>query len=199
MKAPAAVVVWDLRKKSRVPEISKTDGLCQTARPNFNYWRQRMKEMILILAYWLHICATVIWIGGIFFILFVTIPSTSLISPEDKKAIMGDTAKRFTSFANISIVIIVLSGIVLNILNNKYAGLGNFYNTWSIILTVKLLVVLLMILVHLYRLFILPGKIENAPTPEKKTSIQKWSLNLVKLNFFWGLVVLFLSGFASVL
>ena len=38
-----------------------------------------MREIILAGSYWLHLIATVIWIGGITFILFIAIPSAKQV------------------------------------------------------------------------------------------------------------------------
>jgi uncharacterized membrane protein len=157
----------------------------------------KMKELTLIFIYWFHLSSTVIWIGGIFFILFIVIPSAKKISSQEASIIMGYISKRFTSVANYSIVILILTGIILIFFNKNYTGIGNFNNTWILILVIKHIVVFLMIIIHFYRLLILSRKIANAPSPEKKTYLQKISLFFVKLNFTLGMTVLFLSGITS--
>lgn len=83
-----------------------------------------MKELILITCYWLHIIATVIWIGGITFILFIAIPSAKQVLGGEAGKMMGEISKRFTPLANYSILFLIITGIVLTGLNKQFQGLG---------------------------------------------------------------------------
>jgi uncharacterized membrane protein len=158
-----------------------------------------MKEVILALCYWLHLIATVVWIGGIFFILFITIPSAKLVLGAEAGKLMGETSKRFTPLANFSIILLIVTGAVLTALNKQFSGIGNFDNSWSLGLIVKHVLVLVMVLVHFYRGLILAPKIARTEPASEKTSLQKLSLNLVKVNFCLGLMVLLFSGVISIL
>ncbi len=97
----------------------------------------KMKELILVTFYWIHLIATVIWIGGIIFILFIAIPSS--------KQVLG------------------------------------------------------MVVVHFYRGLALAPRITRTASATKKATLQKLSINLVKVNLGLGLLVLSLSGIISVL
>ena len=158
-----------------------------------------MKELILIFIYWLHLSSTVVWIGGIFFILFIASPSARKISNIEASKIMGYISKRFTTIANYSILILMLTGIILTVFNKSYTGMGKIENTWTLIFVIKHIVVFLMIGIHFYRQLILSRKIDNTISPEKKTYLQKMSLLFVKFNFILGMIVLFLSGIRSIL
>lgn len=149
--------------------------------------------------YWFHLSATVIWIGGIFFLLFIAIPSTKKIPAQEAGIIMGYIAKKFTLFVNYSIVILFMTGIILTIFNKNFTSMENFYNPWMIILFIKHVIVISMIIIHLFRLFVLSNKIEKAPSMGKKTVLQKRSLHLVKINLALGVTVLLLSGITSIL
>ncbi len=101
-----------------------------------------MRELILATSYWLHLIATVIWIGGIIFILFIAIPSSRQVLGAESGKLTGEISNR---------------GLVLT------------------------------------------PKIVKTESITEKASLQKLSLNLVKVNFCAGLVVLLLSGVASIL
>jgi len=153
-----------------------------------------MKEVILALCYWLHLIATVVWIGGIFFILFITIPSAKQVLGAEAGKLMGETAKRFTPAANCSIIVLIITGGVLTVVSRHFSGIGNFYNGWSLGLIIKHVLVSGMIAVHFYRGLILAPKIAKTESVSEKASLQKLSLNLVKVNFCLGLTVLLCSG-----
>lgn len=83
-----------------------------------------MKELILIACYWLHLIATVVWIGGITFILFIAIPSAKHVLGGEAGKLMGEISKRFTPLANYSILFLVITGIALTGLNKQFSGIG---------------------------------------------------------------------------
>ena len=52
-----------------------------------------MREIILAVSYWLHLTTTVVWIGGIAFILFIAIPSAKQVLGADAGKLMGEISK----------------------------------------------------------------------------------------------------------
>jgi len=157
-----------------------------------------MSELILITIYWLHLIATVVWIGGITFILFIAMPSSKQVLGSEAGKLMGEISKRFTPIANYSIIFLVISGIALTGLNKQFSGVGIFKNNWNLTLTVKHILVLGMVAVHFYRGLVLTPKIVRTESTAEKTSLQKLSLNLVIVNFCFGMLVLLLSKITSV-
>lgn len=67
------------------------------------------------------------------------------------------------------------------------------------ILAIKHIIVLSMVVIHFYRGLALNLKIARTESAAEKTNLQKLSLNLVKVNFCMGIMVLLLSGVISVL
>jgi uncharacterized membrane protein len=159
----------------------------------------KMKDLILIACYWLHLIATVVWIGGITFILFIAIPSVKHVLGGEAGKLMGEISKRFTPLANYSILFLVITGITLTGLNKQFLGIGVFENKWTLILAIKHIIVLSMVVIHFYRGLALNPKIARTESAIEKTNLQKLSLNLVKVNFCLGIMVLLLSGITSVL
>ena len=157
-----------------------------------------MRGLILITIYWFHLIATVIWIGGITFILFIAMPSSKQVLGAESGKPMGDISKRFTPLANYSIILLTVTGIVLTWLNKRFSIVGIFENKWILILILKHILVLGMVAIHFYRSSVLTPKIGRATSSIEKTSLQKLSLNLVRVNFGLGLLILLLSGIISV-
>lgn len=158
-----------------------------------------MREIILAVSYWLHSIATVIWIGGIFFILFIALPSAKQALGAEAGKLMGEISKRFTPIANYSIIVLIVTGVVLIAADKQFSGIGNFENNWTLVLIIKHLLVVSMVAVHFYRGLILAPKIAKTEPASEKASLQKSSLNLVKVNFCLGLIVLLSSGIISIL
>lgn len=158
-----------------------------------------MKEVILAAAYWLHLTATVVWIGGIFFILFIAIPSAKQVLGGEAGKLMGEISRRFMPLANYSIMLLIITGIVLMSLNKQFSGVGFLDKNWPSIIISKHALVLGMIIIHFYRGLVLTPKIVQTEAADEKTSLQKLSLNLVKVNFCLGILILLFSGITSVL
>jgi len=158
-----------------------------------------MTEVILATSYWIHLIATVIWIGGIYFILFIAIPSAKNILGGEAGKLMGEISKRFTPIANYSILLLFITGVALTVLNKQFSGIGIFENKWTLILAIKHIIVLGMVVIHFYRGLLLNPKIAKTESASEKMILQKLSLNLVKVNFGLGIVVLLLSGITAAL
>ena len=165
-----------------------------------------MNMLILSLCHFSHILATVVWIGGIVMILLVILPGAkaALESPMQSR-LMKDVAKRFTPMANISILALIVTGIVITYYEKNFTSILDFNNTWNVVLFIKHLLVASMIVIHFYRGLILNPKIgrlssqvnESQVTPSLSSQVvmlQKFSLNLVKTNFVLGLIVLLFTG-----
>ncbi len=169
-----------------------------------------MKLIVLSLSHFLHLLATVVWIGGIWMILLVILPGarTSLQSAPMTGKLMKEITGRFTPMANISIIVLIITGVIIGYYGKNVTNPFDFYNSWTPIMLVKHLLVALMVVIHFYRGLLLGPKIgklsarlnestEASTLSAQVAKMQKFSLNLVKINLALGLMVLFLTGLAS--
>ena len=161
-----------------------------------------MNLIILSASYFLHFLATVVWIGGIIMILLVILPSakTSLESAPMISGLMKEITKHFTLMANISIFILIVTGIVIAFYNKNFTNILDFSNRWNLVMFLKHIFVALMIIIHFYRGLILNpkiGKLSLQVDDSQIAKLRKYSLDLVKANLVLGLVVLFVSGILS--
>lgn len=166
-----------------------------------------MNLFLLAVRHFLHILATIVWIGGIILILFVVIPEakTSLESKSMVNKLIKNIGRRFTILANTSIFLIIITGIILLIFDKNSDGFFNVNKSYNIVISVKHFFVVLMILIHFYRGLILNPKISkvaeqtietthSSSISSKVSRLKIFSLNLVKTNFILGIVVLLLAG-----
>lgn len=158
-----------------------------------------MRELLLITSYWIHLIATVIWVGGIIFILFIAIPSSKQVLGAESGKLMGEISKRFTPLANYSIALLAITGVMLAGLSKEFSEIRLLKNDWSIFLIPKHILVFGMIAVHFYRGLVLTPKIAGTVSDTKKAALQRLSTRLVKANFALGLLVLLFSAAISVL
>jgi uncharacterized membrane protein len=154
--------------------------------------------------------ATIIWIGGIMMILLVILPGAkeSLESVPLVKKLMKEITKRFTPMANISILVLIVTGIVIVNYEQNFTGFLDFNNPWNIVMFMKHFLVALPVIIHFYRGLILNPKIgrlsskiiESKVTSSlssRVTRLQKFSLDLVRVNLILGMSVLIMTGISS--
>jgi uncharacterized membrane protein len=154
-----------------------------------------MIDILNTLLYWVHTIASVYWIGGIAFIVLILIPKTKQILGKEAGKLIGAISKTFKLHVDISIIILILTGIALSMVNAPVQI--EQVDNWRILLIAKHILVAIMIFIHIYRNTILSKRINKENEISKKSSLQKLSLNLVKVVLIIGLIVLLLSIMAS--
>lgn len=152
-----------------------------------------MRELLSVTFILVHLTATMVWLGGIAFILLVAIPSARQILGGDAGKLIGEIGKRFTPMANLSIFFLLLTGIFLMAINGTISGEALKGGSGTAML-LKCLLFLVMAGVHFFRGKVLAPRIAKTQSDGAKARLQKLSLNLVWLNFGSGLAVLLLSA-----
>ena len=155
-----------------------------------------MREVLSVALIWFHLTATIVWLGGIAFILLVALPSARQVLRVEAGGLMAEITRRFTPMVNLSILLLLLSGILLMAINNNISGevLKGVHGTAMLF---KLLLFLMMVWVHYFRGKVLTPRIAKTQLDGEKARLQKLSLNLVWLNFGFGLVVLLLAALSE--
>lgn len=152
-----------------------------------------MGDLINAVFVWLHLLSAVVWVGGIFFIIFVAMPSSRQALGQDAGKLMGAVSKRFTPLANYGILVLAVTGAAL-ILKGYFSGSVIIEGNRSLILSAKVVLAFGMIGVHFYRGLFLGPMIARTEAPAKKTALQKLSINLVKLNLALGVIIMLFAG-----
>ena len=158
-----------------------------------------MNLLAVSLSHFLHILGTVVWIGGIFMVILVILPSAkaSLEATPMIGRLMKEVTQRFTLLANISIFVLICTGVIIFYYDKNYTSILNQKNTWNVVISIKLLLVAVMVIIHFYRGLILNPKIAKSSTQANETQttrLKKFSLDLVKTNFALGIIVLMLAA-----
>ena len=164
-----------------------------------------MPVYLLALNYWLHLLASVIWIGGLALNALVIRPALARVLSEKRSAqVQDELQRRFTPFANLSLVVLVVTGILQMVSDSNYDGLLNFNNVWTQAILLKHLAVGAMVIIALYvQLGLNPAlerarllasrRIKEANLPVLRIREQRISL----LNLGFGLLVLLFTALAT--
>lgn len=130
-------------------------------------------------------------------LVILPVSKTALESAPLVGKLMKEIGQRFTPLANMSILILIVSGFMLLYANQDFTSFGDLLNSWTMLILCKLVVVAVMVCIHFYRGLILNQKIikSAAQVNEAQTAgLRKLSLDLVKINLMLGIVVLFFTA-----
>ena len=139
-----------------------------------------------------HLLATVVWIGGMFFMDLILMPSMAKIDSGESGKLMGMIAKKFTITAWSAIIILIITGI-LKTPSDMYFDTSD---EWGIFLFVKHVLIIASIIVGLViTLIYVPRLKVNSPKPGEKPSDEFESYskkieNLSKTNLVLGILIL---------
>ncbi len=150
---------------------------------------------MLVFARVFHDLFTVVWIGGLLTMGLVVMPAAKKMfeDPEKFKKFTGIVHKRMSLLGNLSIAVLLVTGVLLARNGSDFAGLFSFDNLYSGLLAVKHLVFLAMIIIVAARNLIV--KKQASPVVQKKRIPEKMFLANVAL----GSVVVILSSIVSAL
>ncbi len=152
-----------------------------------------------ILINFLHNVFTALWIGGMLTLAFTVLPAMRKVLGKSKEtqALNSMIKKKLSLLTYISIIGLIITGLLMSnkaVLSGLSTGFLSFGNEYSILMSIKHLLYLVMIFLSLFRSQIV-DRVKKF-TPEQK---QKLNMLTLLLNILAGLAVLFLSSYVSVL
>ncbi len=151
--------------------------------------------IILTLISFLHELFTIIWIGGMILLVLVILPILKKqYKPDEFKIIYKKIKNRLSIFVYISIIGLLVTGIMLTRDSTLSSGFLSFENTYSILLSIKHILFILMAIIAIFRSAVL-DKIKGM----KKEIKQKSDKILLLTNVIFAIAVLFLSAYTGVL
>ncbi len=162
-----------------------------------------MPEWVLPIAYWLHMVATVIWIGGLVFQSLVLFDSLESLSDASNRArLLESVRRRFEPWAWLSLAVLMGTGLTQMTAHPLYQGLLVIRNPWSAAILAKHVAVGAMVLLAAYQTWGLYPELgrlalrqargdaaDAAPLLRRQRLLSRISLSL-------GLIVLALTALA---
>jgi uncharacterized membrane protein len=163
---------------------------------------------ILALSYWLHMLATIVWVGGLALMALVVWPGArAVLGPgPELAALIRRLQRQLSTMAWASLAVLTATGLTQMAGNKNYTGVLQIDNPWAVAILAKHLAIGGMILIGLYmqltlhpalaRLALLEARGHAAPEAEK---LRQRELNLTRLNLLCGVLVLGFTAIARVL
>lgn len=155
-----------------------------------------METIIFALVTSFHDLFMAVWVGGLIITVISYLPSLKAVfgrGPQVKN-VMTAFQKRQSLWVYISMIGLILTGVMLSKRDPVFIHLFSFGNTYSIALTIKHILVLLMIGITLYHSLVLGHK-RSETTPQR----EKLSFLLLVINAILAVLVLFSSGAVAAL
>lgn len=156
---------------------------------------------LLSFANWIHLAATVAWIGAITSNILILLPAAKIaLEPPAMGRLLGVVMKRFRFLVYTSIASLALTGVVMNILNKNYLGLLRLDNLWSQLMFSKHALTVLLIIIAVYAFEVLAPKVTSLAAKglsPKLARLQKLQVKLAFIGFIFGLAILLLTAIAT--
>lgn len=149
---------------------------------------------MLALAYWLHMAATVVWIGGLFFQSVVLPPALRKVNRPGP--LLESLRRRFQPLAWLSLAVLVGTGLVQMSASPNYEGLLSVANPWSQAIFVKHLAIFLMVAIAAYQTWVLQPRIARQALLGREADHLSRFGRLSLVNLVLGILVLGLTGLA---
>lgn len=153
-----------------------------------------VKTLVFAFVTFFHDLFTVIWMGGLVVTVLSYIPALKDAlgpGPQIKKVIMA-FQKRQSMWVYISMGGLILTGLLMSNRNPEFEHLFGFGNAYSVTLSIKHILVILMIGITLIRSLIL-SRPQAVMTPKK----EHLSFQLLIINVVVAVAVLFTSGLVA--
>ena len=141
----------------------------------------------------LHDGFTAAWIGGLILMVMIILPTLKRFfdSMEQREKFLKLLQKRLNILVYISIIGLTVTGILLSRQSPNYQSAFSFANTYSVLVSVKHILIIFMVLITLTKSLILDRLKTQTPT------IMRFRLIMIIFNLLLGIAVLFLSGYSS--
>lgn len=159
---------------------------------------------ILAISYWIHLLATIIWLGGIALMLLIAWPALrqGTLASNQWYAMQ----RRFLPWINVSLVILLITGFVQMTLDSNYSGFLQIDSVWAWAMLLKHIVFIIMVIIVVYvqavlypamdRLALLEGKRPQLAEQEHQ-ALQQRELRVLRLNMVCAAAVLLMTAIAT--
>ncbi len=110
-----------------------------------------MSSELLALSLFFHLMATAVWIGGLLITMLLVWPALrrNLEQTQPLYTMLRSLRKRFYPISNLSLIVLIITGLFQMTADPNYLGFLQFSNTWSVVMLVKHIVIVLMALAGL--------------------------------------------------
>jgi len=137
-----------------------------------------LSQPIYALSLFFHIIATVVWLGGLLLITLLVIPEVrrQLEAKPEYYRLLSRLRTRFYPISNLSLVVLVTTGMFQMSSDPNYDGIMQFNNAWSQVMLLKHLAIVGMVVAGILLQFGVAPALERTSVllERDKTSPDEW-------------------------
>jgi len=162
-----------------------------------NFW-------ILVLSYWLHLLATIVWLGGLASMLIVALPALRRGTLARNSWL--SLQQKFAPWANGSLLVLLITGFVQMTSDPNYNGFLAIDSLWAGALFAKHIAFVGMVLISAYvqsylhpamaRLRLLADRHPTLAAEEQET-LSRREVRLLRLNLVCAVAILLFTAVAT--
>lgn len=165
-------------------------------------------DWALILAYWLHMLATVVWIGGLAALSIFVLPAArGALEAQAYAKLLGEIQKRLETWGWFCLVVLAATGMLQMSANPNYQGFLALQSRWSVAILVKHILFLGMAGLSAYLTWGLYPRLRRLALQralrggeESHGNVKDWEKRqetvLLRVNLVLGLLILALTAVA---
>jgi uncharacterized membrane protein len=158
----------------------------------------------LALTYWLHLLATVTWIGSLAGISLLVLPAMRRsLDSETQLVFLEAMQKRLEPIAWFSMSLLILTGLFQMSVNEHYDGFLSVSTQWSLAILTKHLLGIVMVVVSAIQTWEVIPAIRRAIVKSKKSNnidelnaLRHREILLLRINFGLSVLILLATAFA---
>ncbi|MFA5836026.1 MAG: CopD family protein [Bellilinea sp.] len=165
-----------------------------------------LPDFSLALAYWLHILATVTWIGGLIALSVLVIPAARrTLQPGDYAALLDRLQAGLQRIGWLSLAVLIATGMFQMSAHPAYEGFLTISNAWAVAILIKHIMVGFMVLTGAYltwgimpslrRMALLRAAGQNLDAA-KDLALHKRESRVLTINLILSILVLLLTAIA---
>lgn len=157
----------------------------------------------LSIAYWLHMIATVVWIGGLVTLALMVIPlAQRALDTQAYVRFLNDLQRRLDPIGWFSLILLVASGLFQMSASPNYEGFLSVSNRWAAAILIKHIVFIVMVGVSAYLTWVLLPQLRRTAMRLNEGSesekLLRQNTRLMRLNLVFAVLILALTAIARV-
>lgn len=158
----------------------------------------------LALTFWLHLLATVTWVGSLAGVSFLVLPAMQRsLDPETQLIFIEAMQKRLEPIAWFSMSLLLVTGLFQMSVNPHYDGFLSTSTQWSVAILAKHILGIVMVVVSAIQTWEVIPAIRRAIIKSKKSNnadelnaLRRREILLLRMNFGLSTLILLATAFA---
>jgi uncharacterized membrane protein len=158
----------------------------------------------LALTYWLHLLATVTWVGSLVAISVLILPAMKrALDQETQLLFLEAMQKRLEPIAWFSMSLLLVTGLFQMSVNPHYDGFLSISTQWSLAILTKHLLGIVMVVVSAIQTWeVIPAirraivKSKRSKNAEELEALRRREVRLLRMNFGLSILILLATAFA---